>query len=60
MGDAEDVLALADRGAERHVLLLGLSRLLPPGLHQAQTAAAAARSPGEQTRPSNRQYAGEA
>lgn len=31
MGDAEDVLALADGGAERHVLLLGLPHLLPPG-----------------------------
>jgi hypothetical protein len=31
VGDAEDVLSLADGGAERHVLLLGLPRLLPPG-----------------------------
>uniref|UniRef100_A0A0A9F6P3 Cl25046_1a n=1 Tax=Arundo donax TaxID=35708 RepID=A0A0A9F6P3_ARUDO len=29
--DAENVLALADGGAQRHVLLLGLPRLLPPG-----------------------------
>lgn len=28
--DAEDVLPLADGGAERHVLLLGLAGLLPP------------------------------
>jgi hypothetical protein len=34
--DAEDVLALADGGAERHVLLLGLPRLPPPGLQQQQ------------------------
>ena len=33
VGDAEDVLPLADGGAERHVLLLGLPSLLPPGLH---------------------------
>jgi hypothetical protein len=31
--DAEDVLPLADGGAERHVLLLGLPRLPPPRLH---------------------------
>ena len=31
--DAEDVLALADGGSERHVLLLWLPRLPPPGLH---------------------------
>jgi hypothetical protein len=31
--DAEDVLALAYGGAERHVLLLGLPGLPPPRLH---------------------------
>ena len=34
MRDAEDVLSLADGGAERHVLLLGLPGLLPSGLHK--------------------------
>ena len=33
VGNAEDILPLADGGAERHVLLLGLPRLPPPGLH---------------------------
>jgi len=40
--DAEDVLALADGGAERHVLLLGLPRLPPPGHGCVRVLAAAA------------------
>jgi hypothetical protein len=31
--NAKDVFSLADSGAKRHVLLLGLPRLLPPRLH---------------------------
>lgn len=42
--DAEDVLALAYGGAKRHVLLLGLPRLLPPRLHSIGTETAIRRS----------------
>jgi len=40
--DAEDVLALADGGSERHVLLLWLPRLPPPGHGWVRVLAAAA------------------